>query len=80
MSKEELLEVIEMIENDELEDVHLILKHDDSPEVAWLMAFVYRKEGDKWNANYWYDKAGRTMPSSSLNAELEEIKELIEGL
>lgn len=80
ISKDELLEAIDLILDDNFEDAHLVLKHYESPEAAWLRAFLYRKGGDSWNANYWYDKAGRTMPTSSIDIELKEIRTLIENL
>src|SRR5688500_12446994 len=40
---------------------------------SWIHAYLHRKEGDKWNANYWYQKAGKTMPSYSLEKEWEEL-------
>jgi len=30
---------------------------------AWVHAYLHRVEGDNWNANYWYDRAGQTMPT-----------------
>ncbi len=42
---------------------------------SWIHAYLHRKEGDNWNANYWYNKAGRHMPAVSLEKEWEEISE-----
>jgi hypothetical protein len=39
----------------------------------WVHAYLHRKEGDKNNANYWYNKAGKNMPSVSLEEEWEDI-------
>ncbi|HSF54555.1 MAG TPA: hypothetical protein VLA71_12420 [Algoriphagus sp.] len=38
---------------------------------ARIHAYLHRKEGDEWNANYWYSKAGEKMPSLSLEEEWE---------
>ncbi len=38
-----------------------------------IHAYLHRKEGDQWNANYWYERAGRKMPSTSLDNEWEAI-------
>lgn len=78
MSKDELIEVLELIEEENFEEAFVFLKHFDSPEAAWIQACLFRKLGDAWNASYWYDKAGRTVPSQSFDAELEEIKTLLE--
>lgn len=47
----------------------------DSPDemAAWIHAYLHRKEGDTWNADYWYRKAGRTRPAISLDEEWEYI-------
>jgi hypothetical protein len=34
-----------------------------------LHAYLHRKEGDNWNANYWYRRAKTTMPDVSLTEE-----------
>jgi hypothetical protein len=34
-----------------------------------LHAYLHRKEGDNWNANYWYRRAKTTMPDVSLEEE-----------
>lgn len=38
-----------------------------------MHAYLHRKEGDNWNANYWYRRAGRTMPDVSLDEEWEDM-------
>ena len=40
---------------------------------AWVHAYLHRQEGDNWNANYWYNRAGRTMPDTSLAEEWDDI-------
>lgn len=40
---------------------------------SWIHAYLHRKEGDLSNAGYWYRKAGKPMPSYSLDQELEEM-------
>ena len=42
-------------------------------EAAWVHAYLHRKEGDDWNANYWYRRAGRKMPACSLEEEWEML-------
>lgn len=38
---------------------------------AKVHAYLHRKEGDLWNADYWYRKSGETRPSCSLKQEWE---------
>ena len=40
-------------------------------EYDQLHAYLHRKEGDNWNANYWYRRCGETMPKVSLDEEWE---------
>ncbi|WP_026956798.1 hypothetical protein [Algoriphagus vanfongensis] len=40
---------------------------------ARIHAYLHRKEGDIWNADYWYRRAGESRPSSSLEDEWEEL-------
>lgn len=34
-----------------------------------LHAYLHRKEGDDWNANYWYRRAKTVMPKASFSEE-----------
>lgn len=38
-----------------------------------LHAYLHRVEGDEWNADYWYRRAGEATPSISCELELEEL-------
>ena len=40
-------------------------------------AYLHREEGDLWNADYWYSRAGRQRPSISLNEEWRQLVEEI---
>jgi hypothetical protein len=40
-------------------------------EYDLLHAYLHRKEGDTWNARYWYNRAKSTMPDVSLETEWE---------
>jgi hypothetical protein len=42
---------------------------------ARIHAYLHRKEGDLWNADYWYSKAGEKRPNLSLEKEWEELVE-----
>ena len=39
----------------------------------WIHAYLHRKEGDEWNAGYWYRRAGKPFPKISLEEEHKEI-------
>jgi hypothetical protein len=38
-------------------------------DAAWVHAYLHRREGDIWNADYWYALAKKTRPSYSLEEE-----------
>ncbi len=42
-------------------------------ESAWVHAYLHRKEGDLWNADYWYRKAQKNRPNLSLQEEWEQL-------
>ena len=43
-------------------------------------AYLHRKEGVEWNADYWYSRAGRKFKRPTLDAEWEALAEgLLKG-
>ncbi|MES2810159.1 MAG: hypothetical protein V4619_16120 [Bacteroidota bacterium] len=44
----------------------------DQPS-AWVHAYLHRKEGDIWNADYWYGRAKQRRPNLSLDEEWEQL-------
>ncbi len=42
-------------------------------EAAWVHAYLHRKEGDLWNADYWYARAKKTRPFITLEEEWEVL-------
>jgi hypothetical protein len=40
---------------------------------AHLHAYLHRKEGDIWNADYWYSRAGQKRPAITLDEEWEQL-------
>jgi len=41
------------------------------PDVDWVHAHLHRQEGDLPNAGYWYRRANRSMPASTVSIEAE---------
>ncbi len=52
---------------------HNIIQDIENINAAWIHAYLHRKEGDIGNADYWYRRAGRKRPGSTLQEEWEEI-------
>ncbi len=44
---------------------------------SWIHAYLHRKEGDDWNAGYWYRQAGKYFPNTSLEEELREMVDFV---
>ncbi|NTS41314.1 hypothetical protein HRG84_10400 [Flavisolibacter sp. BT320] len=51
------------------EKSHEMIQDLPDKNAAWIHAYLHRKEGDSWNADYWYNRAGRKRPSHSLEEE-----------
>ena len=58
-------------------EAHQIAQEVDSPDGAWVHAYLHRKEGDIDNARYWYRRAGRPESSDPLEAEWTRIAEAL---
>ena len=55
------------------EQSHNIIQDINDSKASWIHAYLHRKEGDIWNADYWYNQAGKKRPATSLEEEWEEI-------
>ena len=42
---------------------------------SWIHAYLHRKEGDEFNAGYWYRRANRPIPTITLGEELKQMVE-----
>jgi len=50
-----------------------------TPDAMWVHAYLHRKEGDDWNAGYWYRRAGRPPHPGTLEQEWREIAAALLG-
>lgn len=55
------------------ERAHQLIQDLTDGNAAWIHAYLHRKEGDLWNADYWYRNAHRHRPAISLQEEWEEL-------
>jgi hypothetical protein len=55
------------------EKSHHTIQDIEDKSAAWIHAYLHRKEGDIWNADYWYKRAGKKKPAVSLEKEWEEL-------
>ncbi len=56
---------------------HSLVDNLETPEGMAVHAYLHRKEGVDWNADYWYRRAGKHFHRPELAAEWEA---LVEGL
>jgi hypothetical protein len=56
---------------------HELVNELETPEGMAVHAYLHRKEGEAWNADYWYGRGGRGFHRETLVAEWEA---LVEGL
>ena len=52
---------------------HRVAQDIDTPEGAWIHAYLHRKEGDPANAAYWYRRAAKPVSALPLDAEWDAI-------
>lgn len=52
---------------------NLVQDHEGEPPCDWVHGYLHRQEGDLANAGYWYRRAAKPFPQSSLEEEWEQI-------
>jgi hypothetical protein len=67
------LRALEADKSGNWEQAHELIQHLPTQEAAWIHAYLHRKEGDRWNAQYWYDRAGKSFFEGSLEEEWDQI-------
>ena len=54
---------------------HEIVQDINDKEASWIHAYLHRKEGDVFNADYWYNRASKKRSNISTDYEWDEIAE-----
>ena len=57
---------------------HALVDELETPDGMAVHAYLHRKEGEAWNAEYWYKRAGRQFHRESLNDEWAALVEELE--
>jgi hypothetical protein len=52
---------------------HQIAQAEKGADAAWVHAYLHRKEGDAYNAGFWYRQARRLHCEQPLEVEWDEI-------
>ncbi len=74
MDLQELISALRNEEQGAWDQAHEIAQALDSPEAAWVHAYLHRREGDLGNAGYWYRRAGKPVCAGPLDEEREAIR------
>jgi hypothetical protein len=56
---------------------HDLAQRDEGGAGDWAHAYLHRKEGDTGNAAYWYRRAGKPFPKTSLAEEWADMVETL---
>lgn len=59
------------------DEAHRIAQDIDDETGAWVHAYLHRKEGDRENATYWYQRARKPIATDALEAEWRRIVEAL---
>nr|WP_298999109.1 hypothetical protein [uncultured Allomuricauda sp.] len=55
---------------------HNIAQDLHTPIGSWIYAYLHRKEGDDWNAAFWYRQADQPFPKYGMDEELKQLVEI----
>ena len=68
-----LLEALWWDAKDDWDQAHRIAQDIGTADAARVHAYLHRKEGDEFNAGYWYSRAGADTFRGSLEDEWQEL-------
>jgi len=76
----QLKKALELDRDGDWDGAHTIVQGIESTDSYWIHAYLHRKEGDLGNSNYWYGRAGKSMPDGELDQEWSELYEYIQNV
>ncbi len=76
-SKSRLLQALDADKNGQWDEAHQIVQSMEEPDAYWIHAYLHRKEPDISNASYWYRRAEKDLPDTSLDQEWQDIYDAI---
>jgi hypothetical protein len=63
--------------NDDWETAHSIIQKIPDQMASHIHAYLHRKEGDIWNAKYWYNRAEVKLKEIPLGKEWDDLVKLV---
>lgn len=77
---EDYSEALKVLWYDALEDweaAHNIAQDLPDATGSWLHGYLHLKEGDHWNASYWYRQANQPYPEKGTAPEFERLLDFL---
>ena len=68
-------QALKLDQNGDWQGAHDLVDQLQNKDAAWVHAYLHRKEGDQWNADYWYRRAGKPSFNGSLEEEWQQLWE-----
>ncbi|NQU38361.1 MAG: hypothetical protein HQ523_00235 [Lentisphaerae bacterium] len=72
--RDQHIKAIELADAGQWDDAHRIVQALGDTTASWIHANLHREEGDLGNADYWYQRAGKTRVDLSFAAERATIR------
>lgn len=76
---DELRSALEFDRDGDWDRAHRIVQEIEATDAYWIHAYLHRKEGDLGNSQYWYRRAGKTMPDYDLEQEWSELYNYVQS-
>ncbi len=67
------LKALDLDKEGKWNEAHSLIQDFPDANAAWIHAYLHRKEGDQWNAEYWYNRADQPVFKGSLEEEWQHI-------
>lgn len=72
-TKHKCQEAMKLIKEDRWQEAHTLVDGLSESSACRIHAYLHRIEGDLWNADYWYKRAGCERPTVSIAEEWTQI-------
>jgi hypothetical protein len=73
------VEALRLIEDNDWDSAHRLIQDYSDPLACRIHGNLHRVEGDLANADYWYKRAGMTLPNNPIADELADLTKIIKS-
>lgn len=71
------LQTLNLAKEGKWDEAHELVQPYSDERSCLVHGYLHRVEGDLGNADYWYRRAGTTMPENTLEEELQRLLEMM---